>query len=323
MNNCCQNELALEKLCCCCADIKKIVVNNICGQAAEFKNISAENEVVNNICVSGIAQASQAQVDQGFFNALCAQNATMDNACISNLKVGVLESVEQYRAAVSLSSNMVYTLGSNLNWDTIVDDPNSNVSLSPFSYTVPVSGYYVFSYYLRSDSLSGSSVVAGAPIGLLDVTVNGADLRLLQVPYLTFSALQSGELSALVLLNAGDVIRMNYNVLILDPVSGLIPYVGTVSVKGGATPGFSQFTIHYLSSLSGSAVTCPPCPAITVGCKEFVTPCSPIGCDDNRGQQQQCKPCVMPQSKPISMPQYPAAKPAAAIFVNNKVQSRK
>lgn len=295
---CCKSELNLRKLCVDCIKAKCISVEGIrlcdlCAQTIEAKNLFAENEIVNNICASGKAQAAEIWADKSYANSLCAASANLGSACIDNLTVGSFNHCEKYRAAVTLSADISYVLGSNINWNVVLDDPNSNISLAPFSYTAPVSGYYLLSFYLNSDSLAGSSIITGIPVGLLTTTINGLELRQAQAPYLSFSLLQKGNLSSLVLLNAGDIVRMKYDVLVFDQVLGLVPYVGTVSLKGnGLLPGQSGFEIHYLSSLNCQSQVCPQCPMVSIPCLPFTVPCEP--CNDSMGARQknaEVSPC--------------------------------
>lgn len=284
----CKNELNLDKLCLKelhlkCLETQCIESCDICASSIEVAALSVENEIANDICVSGQLQANQAFINTAKVNDLCARNANLGSACINDLKVSNIESCIKWRAAVTMSASTSYALNSNVNWDVILDDPNGNISLAPFFYTVPKSGYYTMSYYVASDSLAGAGVISGVPLGLLTVTVNGSELRQFNAPYLSFTNIQHASLSALVLLNAGDIIRMKYEVLVLDPASGLVSYVGSVNIDGnGLFPSGSGFEIHYLSSLNCVSSICPECPMVTIGCEPVVTPCNP--CDSHQGE---------------------------------------
>jgi hypothetical protein len=293
-----ERELNVEKLCsefikANCIKACNTISDKICSQAISSKGLSIESGVANTLCVSDTLSASKLMADMSSVNTLCARNATLNTACIDTLNVGVLNSIVKWKAAVTISANMTYTLGSNVDWNVILDDPNGNVILSPFSYTVPVSGYYSLSYYINSDSLAGAAVVSGIPVGLLTVTVNGSELRQFQSPYLSFSVLQKANLSSLVLLKAGDIVRMKYDVLVFDSVLGLVPYVGTVSFKGnGLFPSSSGFEIHYLSSLAGVApVVCTQCPLITIPCQPVVNPCMPLAFCKKDSMDSDCDSC--------------------------------
>lgn len=291
----CKNELNLCKLCVKRAKIDclrtcGLVSKKICADTVEAVHLMAENEVVNNLCVSQDLKANSVEALSLNANSLCSQDGVINKLCVNDLTVGNINHCVKWRAAVTLSVNTVYSLGSNVNWDVILDDPNGNVALSPFSYTVPNSGYYSLSYYLNSDSLSGGSVIAGIPIGLLTVTVNGSELRQFNAPYLAFSGIQKANLSSLVLLNAGDLVRMKYEVLVFDQAFGLVSYVGNANLKGnGLFPNESGFEIHYLSSLNCSSIMCQPCAPVSL-------PCQPVSvsCKDQN-------PCP-PQNPPMDDP---------------------
>lgn len=293
----CKNQLNLCKLCAKKATIEHLCVCSMTAKKACIDQLKAvdlqvQDEKVNTLCVSDKLWAKSVSATSVNATNLCAQNATFDKLCVNQLTTNTFV---PYRAAVAFSADALYTLGTNVNWDTIIDDPNGNVALGSFSYTVPVSGYYVLSYYLRADQLTGAFIIAGPPVGLFNVLVNGIELRQLQVPYLSFSALQRGILSSLVLLTAGDVLTMKYDVLVMDPASGLVPYAGTVSIKGSVAEGFSRFEIHYLSSLATQPPppTCTPCAPVVLPCPDpLVVQCDPnMRCFPGVGMDDDCDSC--------------------------------
>jgi len=279
----CKNELNLCKLCvkkekCEHLCAHRIDAREICSSSIESKFLNAQEVVCNNACASGVMVASRINAVDLNANTFCAKSGTINTLCVDNLSVSTpMNTLVTWRAAVTFAANNTYTLGGNINWDTILDDPNGNVALGPFTYTVPVSGYYITSFRLNSDSLAGTPVIAGIPTGLLSITSNGNPLIQSQTPFLSFVALQNATTTSLVLLNAGDIIQMNYNVLVLDPAVGLTNYVGTVSLKGnGRLPGESFFDIHYLSSLTQGPPpgACRVCPVVSVQCSPVTVSCN-------------------------------------------------
>src|SRR5580700_11077079 len=102
-----------------------IVTDSLCAQ-----NIAAKLIVADNLGVNG---------DICFNNVGVAQNLCVTGFSLQN------EVCQDYKAYAILATDSTYTLGSPLPFNMIVDDPNNNISLSPFGYTVPVSGYYVIS----------------------------------------------------------------------------------------------------------------------------------------------------------------------------------
>ena len=249
-----------------CTSLK---VDRLCVTKEKVGCICAERLVAKEACITNLS-ATHLSAESETVNQLCAVNANINNLCVQNLTATNTVNCVSWRAAVTLSSNTTYNLGGDIQWNVILDDPNSNIVLSPFSYTVPVTGYYDLSFYVSSDTLMGSNVIAGVPIGLLTIKVNGNILRQFQSAYLSFSGLQNANLGSLVLLNMGDIVTMKYDVLTMDPSLGLVPYVGTVSMKGnGSFPGESGFSIHYLSSLKctpNTGAACVTCVPVGVAC---------------------------------------------------------
>ena len=276
------NELNLEEACIKCLKVKcekvcQVIANDICTQKLSAKNLFVENETANNLCVPGKLSASQSYADQSYANNLCAVNATFDNACISNLKATNVANCVKWRAAVTFAADTFYVLNTPINWDTIIDDPNGNVTIGPFKYTVPVDGYYIGTVHLNTNSLAGAAPIVGIPTGFLTILVNGLPARTQTFSYLSFNPSQKTTLTSLALLKTGDVVTMKYEVLVVDPISGLTSYVGTSNIEGtGGFSGASAFAIHYLSSLDCQPITCPPCPIVQIPCSPVTTPCRPL-----------------------------------------------
>ncbi len=177
---------------------------------------------------------------------------------------------------LTLSAPTNYNLGNLIDWDIVIDDPNNNVATGPFKYTVPVSGYYSFDFHLNTTLISGATPLGGTPAGMMSLLVNGVTYVNDQVGYLAFSGFQASNMGGLILMNAGDIVEMKYEILALDATSGIISYVGTTVMQGnGALAGQSYFNIHFLSSLSCSSTVCPQCPMVSVSCP--VDPCMTIG----------------------------------------------
>ena len=312
-DNPCRNELNLDKLCvrklkldCLCAECLKanklraedIKSNTICTQTLSAKSLFAENETANNICVSGSLNVSSLGALSANTNNLCAQQATFGSACINNLTVGSFTPITKYRATVNFSADTVYTLGAFLNFNNIVDDPNNNISSNPTTYTAPISGYYTLSYKVNIENLTpNSGQILGSPIANPSIFVNGILVREAYSPFLTFNNEQKVIIDSLITLQAGDKVTMKYDVLTLDPVSGLIKVNGTVNIVGsGIEDGNSLFKIILLSSLgNGSTTPCQPCPQVTIPCSSATTPCDPFTIDCSQRQMNagpsDCESC--------------------------------
>lgn len=291
-NLCCSNELNLEKLCveCAkmnCAKIQQIISDNICSQVVYAKNLNVENEVANNLCVPGTINAGQVSADMIGGNNICVRQGTINNLCVDNLSIGCFMPYIKYRATVNYSADVSYVLGSDVNFDNIVDDPNNNISLSPYTYyTAPVAGYYDFSYKINVHNLvSSSGPILGTPVASAEVYVNGVLVRETFAPFLTFLNEQKVVLSSLITLQAGDVVSLKYNVLGANGV----PIIGTVDVVGtGFEDGNSFFKIIFMSGLSHTGIVCAECPMVQVPCSPVQTPCHPLV---TPGESNPCDDC--------------------------------
>jgi hypothetical protein len=261
---CCKNELSLHKL---CADYARIDCLEVC----KFKP--------DHVCAQ-LLEGVQVNADSLNANKLCAQDANLNNLCVTNLNAPNFVPKIKFRAASTFNTDTVYTLGSVINWNVVLDDPNSNVSLSPFSYTVPVSGYYTLTFHMDHFALSGSASISGTPVGRLRMLVNGNELRTQYTPFLSFSDEQSTSLNSICLLNAGDKITMVYDVLVFDIVNGLQPYVGTVTIEAnGSFAGQSGFAIHFLSgNPTQPPVSCLVCPPVVISCAHKEPGASCLNC---------------------------------------------
>jgi hypothetical protein len=144
-------------------------------------------------------------------------------------------------------------LGTIVDFDTILDDPNGNVFFGPTRYIAPRSGYYIVSVQIDQTNLAGSAQVLGLPITGLALLVNNVIFKQSFVPYLSFHDAQNATLTALISLKAGDEVTTTYNVYVLTDAGGFQPYAGTVQLFGNGTDeASSAFKIHLLSN------DCPP-----------------------------------------------------------------
>lgn len=280
-NLCCTNQLNLEKLCveCAkmdCAKIQQIVSDNICSQLISAVNLNVQNEVANNLCVPGTINAGQISANMIGGNSICVQSGTINTLCVDNLSVGNFVPYTNYRATINYSADTIYTLGTNLSFDNIVDDPNNNISLTPFTtYTAPAAGYYMLTYKVNITNLiSTNGPILGTPVASAEVYVNGVLVRESFNPFLTFLNSQKLILSSLITLQMGDVVSMQYNVLAGNGAA----VIGTVDIQGaGIEDGNSLFKIIFMSGLtSGTGVACTQCPTVTIPCSPVMTPCQPL-----------------------------------------------
>lgn len=298
-NLCCSNELDLEKLCveCAkmnCAKIQQVISDNVCSQTIWAKNLNVENESANNLCVSGIFQANQISAGMIGGNSICVKEGTINTLCVDNLSVGSsFSAFSKYRATINFSAPFIYTLGTDLNFDNIVDDPNNNISFVPFtSYTAPVAGYYQLTYIVNMTNLvSTGDPILGTPVANAEIYVNGLLVRESFSPFLSFLNAQKVIVSSLITLQMGDVVSMKYNVLSGNGTAA----VGTVDIAGnGAENGNSLFKIIFLSGLvegggGGTGEACAICPTVSISCSPVITPCQPLV---TPGGPNPCDSCV-------------------------------
>jgi hypothetical protein len=258
-----------------CAKIQQVVSDNVCSQLVSAKNLNAENAVLNNLCVPGLIQGSQVSADMLGANSLCAVAGTINKLCVDDLTVGSFLPYIKYRATVDYSVDQTYTLGAFLNFDSILDDPNNNVSLVPnTSYTAAVAGYYMMSLKVNSSNLQSGTPILGNPIANPQIYVNGILVREIYAPFLSFFNAQKVILDSLITLQKNDVVTMKYNVL----ADNGTPVLGTVDIVGsGVEDGNSFFKIILLSAIApASTIACTKCPVISVLCSAVTTPCQPL-----------------------------------------------
>jgi hypothetical protein len=301
----------------CCVRSKDIVADDFCTQDAQVKHLEVEQEVVNDLCAQSVS-AKQLFAEKEVVNDLCARSATINELCVDNLTVQGFQNCNKYRASVGFAVDFLnYPLSTPINFTTIFDDPNNSIAFGPTRYIAPITGYYMATLTLSVKNLKGANTIAGVPTSQMDILINGIKVKASFTPFLTFLPAQEGFVSSLLQLNAGDTVSWNYEVLVVDPVTGLTAYVGTVDLVGGAIGSgvVSSFQIINISAIcddSSAPGACAQCPIVDVPCVPVETPCEPMdhGCDDGS--------CT----KPNGMDGFQRVKailkdPAAPIVVSN------
>ena len=287
--DCCSNELSLDRLCSKKIKACKIWVNDLEMQNALCAPVLSSPSVCTGSLITKTADISTACVTQLNATTECVQNLmattigtstlVANPACVpGKLQVGNLLNCGVYRAAAVFSTLTTYTLGTNINFDTVLDDPNNNVTTSPTAYTVSVSGYYMISFKFNLENFvpaTSFGPVLGTPAANLQVIVNGSVYGEEFNSFIPFLTLQKSVLTVIAQLNVGDIVQFVLNIAALNQASGFVLVPGTVQSTGNATDvNQSGFKIHLLS------VNCatPPCQASVpcVACTaQTCVPCTP------------------------------------------------
>lgn len=256
---------------------------SLCSPLLSAPNVCAGNVTTNSLSSSTVC-SSNVNATLGTFQSLVSNEVCLPGST----RIADLLNCGKYRATTSYSVNTVYTLGSLVNFTAIIDDPNNNITLSPTTYTVPISGYYILTFKFNVTNLlpSNGLPILGAPIATPEILVNGSVDRESYSPWLSFNNQQRSVLTSLISLKAGDQITMRYNVLALDSSSGLSNVAGTVDVVGSGTEnGNSVFKISLLN-MDCTELPCAPSIPCT---RNTCTPCTPQ-------QGGSCRSCT-PETK--------------------------
>ena len=269
------------------------VVGSLDSQSVCTNRLDSAAINSDTLCTQDLNVAHRVCASEIITNTVCTNNLSANDGCINNIVASNFLQCGRYRATMTFSGNFNYTLGDIVDWDTILDDPNGNISFVPNSqYTAPYSGYYTILLQLDQDNLQGSDVILGTPVANLEVLVNNQLFRQTFVPFLTFHNEQKATVSGLLSLQAGDVVTCRYKVLVMTD-SGFTDYVGNVNILGtGAEENGSVFKIHLLS------IDCPP---NSTGCG----PC-PTGQSGTTGCLQECPELCLPATSTVCVPCVPS-----------------
>lgn len=280
-SDCCQSTLKIVDLC----------TKNIRTRCLDSHKMNTNSlDVKHKACVHEAA-IQRAHIQDASIHRACIHDGSVQNLCANSMNVSDLTWCNKFRATVTLSSVLTYTLGTPVPFDAIIDDPNNNI-LPTGGYTVPRSGYYMATLQLIASNLRpfNPAQILGTPIANLHIYVNGAPFREIYSPFLAFFNTQNSLLSALLSLKAGDVVTSVLEVISIDQTLGVQNVIGTVDLLGNGTEVDSSIAkIIYLSSdcLTSS---CQPC--------EVHVPCEPHHhnpCHDH------CSPCHHDRDAELSL----------------------
>lgn len=278
------SELKIKKICAeaikaHCIETENLNADAVCVDSLQADRICSDRLSMRQLCADEIstktlcafyANLEQVYAGDGSFDRIWTSTLVVDSICAND----GIKACSLFAAEAVVSHDTTYTLGDPVNFDLIVRDPSGSF-ISPNTFRVPESGFYIFTVQLAQKNLTGPSVISGTPIADLEVYVNGFRRRELNQAFLTFSDEQTSILTSLIDLQQGDLVHIEYEVLVIDPLSGLMEYPGFVTLIGSPTPTLPRtlFTIHYLSSFC--PVECTPNPVPDIDC----TACQPVICE--------------------------------------------
>jgi hypothetical protein len=292
-------------------------INDLCANQITAKDMSTAHlcadslDLSSSLCSPLLSSPSlcvgSAVADSLNANSVCASNANAASASFQNLlandscfpgvtRVADLRNCGKYRATASVMAPSPYTLGDNLIFNMINDDPNGNLGQVPYlQYTAPFSGYYDLSFKINQQNLQTSDPLLGAPVGVMLVFVNGNLWRELFAPYITFFNSQRNLLTSLISLNAGDLVTFQYKVAAVSGTGGFFEVAGTVDLLGNGTEADSSFV---KISLLNFDCPVPPCDPSVACDRQLCTPCTPTQPNACRSCQpespKECRPCAAP-----------------------------
>ena len=301
MGDCgCESSLDVSKICARCAKIcslrakeewvEELSANRICSQHLMSGNAEFGYLRVNEECAQSVASVN---VSAGNLSANTATlgMANIGSLCVTNLQAPNFAICNTYRAYLGVVAPYTYTLGSNLTFNAVLDDPSGMTSQVPTShFTAPVAGYYSVELFINAATLAGANLIVGTPVASLSIQVNGISRQSILTPFLAFSPEITDTLSASLLLAAGDQVTAVLNVEVQDPTLGVINYVGTMLVSGGplvSTVDPSTFSLTLLSTLctsSGPGAACPTIQPVVIPCQPVSINCQPVSIGG-------CSPC--------------------------------
>lgn len=286
----CRNELNLDKLC-----AKKIKACKMCVKDINIDNTFCARDVSSPKICAGSLITDKLDANRACIKSLnvtdeCVQNLTATNMGVVNLVANNLcvpgelkanvKICSKYEATAVYSSNTTYTLGGLLNFNNILSNASGALSTTPTAYKAPVAGNYIVMFQIDQQNLIPDPAfgpILGVPVANPQIILNGVIHRELYSSYLTFFNQQRSTMTALVRMNANDIMNFKYKVLAVQQATGVTEVVGTVDILGnGSADDQSIVKIELISVECDNGGTTPCAP---------VTPCAPC-------VPEQCTPCV-------------------------------
>jgi hypothetical protein len=269
---------------CSCHD-SKLNIKKLCAYCAKVcwlksKQIMADEVIANKVCTQELS-AKTASNESLSVNNLCAVSANINDLCVTNLRAPNWRPCNTRRSYVARTADYLYTLGNDIEFDAVLDNPAPGIySPAPSKFTAPTGGYYEYGLFINAFDLNGTTPITGTPVAKLSVYVNAVSRQSTYVPLLSFVGTIKAGVAADLLLQAGDIVTAQLDILVLDAVGGLTEYVGTMMIKGGALVGTddpSTMSILLKTELCDAGPTpipCITCEPVTVDCERVeITGC--------------------------------------------------
>lgn len=263
--------------------LSALKAKKIDARCVNARTVNADSVNANTITVESNLCLPSLKAD-----AICAQNVSTTNLCATGtVRVNNLINCTLYAGQAAFIATTTYTLGTNIEFDNIIDDPNNDFSVSPFFYTAPFSGYYIITLELDQNHVTSTSPnpILGVPTANPKILRNGLVAREAFFPFLSFVSLQRSNVTALIHLNAGDLVTAQYDILVVDEETGLTPITGTVEFPDGNLENKSTLVVHLLSvdceTIPGCQNPCGPCPQPTSCVPQIQTCITTVGCCPN------------------------------------------
>lgn len=243
---------------------------------------------ISNLC-SNHVQADELCALKAVINQLCVRQLAIENALLNQATICNLKQCSPYNVRVAQeAASTVYTLGDILTFDTVITDPLGSVSQFPTAYTVPVPGMYAVTVQIQVIDLVSGTTIAGSPIGSLELYVNGLLKRKTDAAFLDFNTGIDLSHTTVIHLKAGDIVTNVFQVFVINPLTGLTPVVGQVTVLGNPSEAVFRpiFLVQYLSS------DCTALDCLSSVCDDMGISCLDTPCVINCSARDECSPCM-------------------------------
>ena len=110
--------------------VEDLNVNEVCSQDVQSLTAEFDGLTVNTQCAQNLSSQNIFS-DSLMSNSACLGTATINSLCVTNLNAPNFTVCNTRRAYLGFSSNFLYTLGQNINFNVILDDPSGMASLTP------------------------------------------------------------------------------------------------------------------------------------------------------------------------------------------------